>query len=87
MAEIKEYVVYRTPIDTILLDWNNALWKYGYPSFSKSNCVEIERGLCEGGNALPKFYAELKEKYGVTMTEQKEAERYHAWEVSRMIGR
>ena len=45
MAEIKEYVVYRTPIDTILLDWNNTLWTYGYPYFTKSHCVEIERGF------------------------------------------
>ena len=84
MAEIKEYVVYRTPIDTILLDWNNTLWTYGYPAFNKSSCVEIERGFCEGGKALGKFYAELKDKYGITMTEHEEAERFHAWQVSTM---
>lgn len=87
MAEIKEYVVYRTPIDTILLDWNNNLWTYGYPVFSKSNCEEIERGYCAGGTALPKFYAELKSKYGVVMTEQEEAEKYHAWEMPQIMNR
>lgn len=84
MAEIKEYVVYRTPVDTILLDWNNTLWTYGYPYFSKSCCVEIERGFCEGGKALGGFYAELKNKYGVTMTEKEEAQRVHEWEISQM---
>lgn len=33
MARTAEYVVYRTPIDTILLDWDGNLWKHGYPAF------------------------------------------------------
>lgn len=85
MAEIKEYVVYRTPVDTILLDWNNTLWTHGYPYFSKSHCVEIERGFCEGGKALGKFYAELKKKYGVTLTGEEKAKRVHDWEISQMF--
>lgn len=84
MAMTKGYVVYRTPIGTILLDWNNNLWTHGYPTFSQSNCVEVERGLCEGGPALPEFYAALKEKYGVSLTGQEEADRYRAWEISCM---
>lgn len=65
MADVKEYVVYRTPDGTIYLDWNNTLWKYGYPSFLKSECEELEMGFCEGGSYLPKFFVELKIKYGV----------------------
>lgn len=49
MAEVKEYVVYMTPIDIILLDWNDTLWKYGYPAFSKNVCREIARGSRKAG--------------------------------------
>jgi hypothetical protein len=63
MARIKEYVVYRCPDGTILLDWNEVLWKYGCPNWPKYKCTEIERGYCEGGTKLPRFYAELVKKY------------------------
>lgn len=63
MAETKEYVAYLAPNNTILLDWNNTLWKYGYPTFPKSKCIEVERGNSEGGEALPKLYYELKARY------------------------
>jgi hypothetical protein len=58
------YVVYRTPDGSILLDWEGNLWKYGYPAYPKHRCVEIERGQCEGGPNLPRFYAELRKKHG-----------------------
>lgn len=84
--DVKEYVVYRTPIGTILLDWNNTLWSYGYPYFSKSCCEEIERGFCEGGKALPAFHAELKNRYGDTLTEKEKEQRIQQWELQRHIG-
>ena len=84
MAEIKEYVVYRTPIDTILLDWNNTLWTYGYPYFTKSHCVEIERGFCEGGKALGKFYVELKNKYHANLSKDEETKRIKSWEIAQI---
>lgn len=61
--KMKEYVVYRCPDGTILLDWNNTLWTYGYPPYPKYRCLEIERGFCYGGIGLSKFYAELRKKY------------------------
>ncbi len=60
---IKEYVVYRYPNGDIVLDWNEGLWKYGYPAYSKSDCIELERGMCEGGMNLPPFAAKMKRKY------------------------
>ena len=62
----KEYVVYRCPDGSILLDWNDTLWKSGYPYYPKYRCVELERGICEGGMNLPKLAARMKEKYGGT---------------------
>lgn len=44
---MKEYAVYRTPVGTILLDYNNTLWTAGYPYFPKSCCTLIESGVCE----------------------------------------
>lgn len=82
--KVREYIVYKTPINTILLDWNNALWKYGYPYFPKSVCTEIERGTCEGGKFLGKFYAELKKKYNADITSEEEVERVHKWEMERL---
>lgn len=84
MAEKEEYVVYRTPIGTILLDYNNTLWTLGYPYFAKSCCTEIERGTCEGGIGLSKFYAELKKKYDADITSEEEVERTRRWEYERM---
>lgn len=89
MTQIKEYVVYRTPIGTILLDWNNNLWTYGYPAFTKSVCTEIERGTCEGGPALPKFYAELREKYDdaeLKLGKEEIGKRYREWKIAYMTG-
>lgn len=60
---VEEYVVYRTPDGGILLDWNENLWKSGYPAYSKHRCTELERGYSEGGPALPKLYAAMKKKY------------------------
>lgn len=61
---IKEYIIYRCPDGSILTDWNNTLWTFGYPAYTKSDCVELERGMCEGGMNLPKLHAKMKEKYG-----------------------
>lgn len=58
--EGREYVVYRCPDGKILLDWNETLWKYGYPAWPKHKCVELERGMCVGGLPLARFYAKLK---------------------------
>lgn len=80
----KEYVVYRTPIGTILLDWNDTLWTSGYPYFSKNHCTEIERGFCEGGKKLGAFYAQLKKKYGADITSEEEVRRTHEWELQQM---
>ena len=57
------YIVYRCPDGSILLDWNETTWKYGYPAFKKDRCKELERGYCKGGPGLAHFYAELKKKY------------------------
>lgn len=59
----EQYIVYRCPDGSILLDWNDTAWTSGYPAFSKERCVEIERGYCKGGPGLSHFYAELKIKY------------------------
>lgn len=61
--EEKEYIVYRCPDGKILLDWNETLWKYGYPCWPKHKCVELERGMCIGGPYLPRLYAEMEQKY------------------------
>lgn len=90
MARTAEYIVFRTPIDTILLDWNGNLWKYGYPSFSKSVCTEIERGTCEGGPNLPRFYAELREKYEdaeLKLGKEEIGKRYREWQIANMLRR
>lgn len=58
-----EYVVYRCPDGSILLDWEENCWKYGYPYYPKHRCTELERGRCEGGPNLPKVYAKMREKY------------------------
>ena len=60
---LKEYVVYRCPDGSIILDWNENTWKYGYPTYPKQKCVELERGMCEGGINLPKLSAKMREKY------------------------
>lgn len=67
---MKEYAVYRTPVGTILLDYNNTLWTAGYPYFPKSCCTLIESGVCEGGPGIGKFYAELKKKYDIDTTKE-----------------
>lgn len=61
----EQYIVYRCPDGSILLDWNDTAWTAGYPAFCKERCTEIERGYCKGGPSLCHFYAELKLKYGV----------------------
>lgn len=58
-----EYVVYECPNGEILLDWNENLWKYGYPAFPKHKCKELERGVCKGGTHLPILAAQMREKY------------------------
>ena len=60
---VAEYVVYRCPDGSILLDWNETLRKFGYPAYPKHRCTELERGFSEGGMALPKLYAAMKKKY------------------------
>ena len=59
-----EYIVYECPNGDILLDWNETLWKYGYPAYPKHKCKELERGVCKGGPNLPILAAEMREKYG-----------------------
>ena len=59
----KKYVVYRCPDGSILLDWNETLWKYGYPEYPKHRCTELERGYSKGGMKLPKLHAAMKKKY------------------------
>ena len=61
--KIAEYVVYRCPDGSILLDWNENLWKYGYPAYSKQRCTELERGYSVGGTELPKLFAAMRKKY------------------------
>ncbi|WP_302620230.1 hypothetical protein [uncultured Oscillibacter sp.] len=60
---VAEYIVYRCPDGSILLDWNETLWKSGYPAYPKHRCTELERGFSEGGMALPKLHAAMKKKY------------------------
>lgn len=57
---MKEYAVYRTPVGTILLDYNNTLWTAGYPYFPKSCCTLIESGVCEGGRVSASFMPSLR---------------------------
>lgn len=61
--KVAEYIVYRCPDGSILLDWNETLWKSGYPAYPKHRCTELERGFSEGGMALPKLHAAMKKKY------------------------
>lgn len=61
--EEKEYVVYLCPDSGILLDWNETLWKFGYPYWPKHECVELERGMCIGGLYLIHLYVMMKQKY------------------------
>lgn len=60
---VAEYIVYRCPDGSLLLDWDGTLWKSGYPAYPKHRCTEVERGYSEGGMALPKLHAAMKEKY------------------------
>ena len=60
---VAEYIVYRCPDGSLLLDWNETAWKFGYPAYPKHRCTEIERGYSEGGPALPKLYSAIKKKY------------------------
>lgn len=84
--EEKEYVVYRTPLGTILLDWNGCLWKYGYPAFSKHVCKEIERGYSEGGRALAALYARVKVCYEKPHTKEEEASKFEEWKLAQVFG-
>lgn len=59
-----EYIIYRCPDGSILTDWNGGLWKHGLSYYPKSHCLELERGICEGGKNLPALHAKMKEKYG-----------------------
>lgn len=63
IPKIAEYVVWKCPDGSILLDWNENLWKYGYPAYPKDRCTELERGICEGGLNLPKLAAKMRKKY------------------------
>lgn len=63
LKRVEEYIVYRCPDGSILLDWNETLWRSGYPAHPKHRCVELERGHSEGGTALPKLHATMKKKY------------------------
>ena len=69
-SQEKEYVVYRTPDGSILVDWNETTWKYGYPAYPNSTCTELERGRCKGGNNLPILYRKMKEKYCIKSMEE-----------------
>ena len=60
----KEYIVYRCPDGSIIIDWDGNTWKYGYPCYPKGRCVELERGTCEGGKNLPILHAKMVKKYG-----------------------
>lgn len=84
---MKKYAVYRTPVGTILLDYNNTLWTADYPYFPKSCCTLIESGVCEGGPGIGKFYAELKKKYDADITEEEETARIRRWEHDRMFAK
>lgn len=61
--KVAEYIVYRCPDGNVLLDWNETLWKSGYPVYPKYRCEALEKGYSEGGKALPKLYAAMKKKY------------------------
>ena len=63
MSVEKACVVYRCTDGSILLDWNETLWRYGYPYYPKHRCTELERGRCEGGPNLPRLFAQLQKKY------------------------
>lgn len=60
---VKEYVLYRNPHGQILIDWNETLWEFGHPSSPKSTCVELERGMCEGGPNLIMVAGMMRKKY------------------------
>lgn len=63
VADIKEYIVYLCPDGSILTDWNETTWKYGYPYYPKNRCIELERGVCEGGPALVELASQMSNKY------------------------
>lgn len=69
-SQEKEYTVYRTPDGSILVDWNETTWKYGYPAYPKSKCTELERGYCKGGTTLPMLQKKMTEKYCTKNTEE-----------------
>lgn len=62
-GEEKEYIVYRCPDGSIIVDWNEDTWKYGYPTFAKEKCVELERGVTIGGRYLPILQTAMSAKY------------------------
>ena len=75
----KEYVVHRTPIGTIILEWNGNLWTFGNRFFPVSHCTKIERGFCRGGKALTNLYASLKRKYTGNITTKDETVKFQKW--------
>ena len=62
-SQEKEYIVYRMPDGSILVDWNETTWKYGYPAYPKSKCTELERGRCKGGKEVVRIAAKMRKKY------------------------
>ena len=58
--------------NTNLFDWDGNAWKYGYPFYPKSRCVELERGMCEGGPNIPQMAARMREKYEPSGSYRKE---------------
>ena len=83
MMGLKQYVVYVTPIDTVLVDWNETLWKYGYPLFEKCDCREVERGYSFGGKALGELSARMSKKYGVLQSPEELERRFEEWKWQR----
>ena len=81
MLGIKKYIVYRTPIGTVLVDWNDTLWKYGYPLFPKHCCQEVTSGYCLGGRVLIEVTAKMRKRYGILMSPQEEAILFEQWKV------
>ena len=87
MADLRDYIVYQTPIGTVLIDVEDVLWTYGCPAFSKSECKVLEQGQMDAENPTHLFFAYIRSKYEQPHTKKEEAEVFESWKRAKMLGK